>query len=149
MYTPDSSLTTIKLKENKQAAEDMTFLNWSPCLLIRFTSLYYIMPNGWVCVCELLRTEVAPGLAWVASWQREGDLKTFFYYSYVLVEMSDATVFPPTDVFHNSTKGRLSFPYISLQSLHSPTRRHATEGKRFETQFVYTPVSLCLFMLQI
>jgi hypothetical protein len=32
-----SSLTLRKLKENKQAAEDMTFLNWSPCLLIRFS----------------------------------------------------------------------------------------------------------------
>jgi hypothetical protein len=47
-YTPDSSLTTMKLKENKQATEDMTFLNWSPCLLIRFTSQYYILPNGCV-----------------------------------------------------------------------------------------------------
>jgi len=51
---------------------------------------------------------------------------------------------PLPDVFHNSTKGRLSFSHMSLQSMHSPTRLHATEGKRFEIPFVCTLVLVSL-----
>jgi hypothetical protein len=69
MYTPDSSLTTIKLKENKQAAEDMTFLNWSPCLLIRFTSLYYMLPNGCVCVCVCVSSCEQKSLLGSLEWR--------------------------------------------------------------------------------
>ena len=118
----------------------MTFLNWSPCLLIRFTSLYYILTNGCVYVSSFEQSRSWARLS--GELAREGGSKNIFYYSYVLVEKSDATVFLPPYVFHNSTKGRLSFSYISLQSTHSPTRLHATEGKRFEIPFVYTLESL-------
>jgi hypothetical protein len=140
MYSPDSSLTAIKLKENKEAAEDMTFLNWSPCLLIRFTSLYYILPNG----CVWAPSNRSRSWARLSGeLAREGARKTFFFIIVTFLWKSlTPPSSPPPDVFHNSTKGRLSFPYISLQTMHSHTRLHARAGKCFEIPFVYTLVSL-------
>jgi hypothetical protein len=63
---------------------------------------------------------------------KERGPENIFFYSYVPAEKSDANASyspPPPAVFHNSTKGRVSFS-------HSPTRRHSMEGKRFGIPFV-------------